>query len=174
MRGKTLQKDIAFHRFGRLTAICKTDKRIDRHVVWKCQCDCGNFCFAPLNSLTTGRKQSCGCLMNETRGVSRITHHKSNEKIYVVWQGMKQRCFKTYHKNYKDYGGRGITVCEEWKNSFEAFYEHVSQLPHYGEEGYSLDRINNNGNYEPGNVKWSTQFEQVHNRRCSKRGEPHD
>ena len=89
----------------------------------------------------------------------------SNEKIYRTWQGMKQRCFQQTHKSFKHYGGRGITVCEEWKNSFQAFYEYVSQLPHFGEKGYSIDRINNEGNYEPGNVKWSTQKEQISNRR---------
>lgn len=81
---------------------------------------------------------------------------------------MRNRCFKTSHKNYKDYGGRGITVCKEWNESFQAFYDYVSQLPHFGEEGYSLDRIDNDGNYEPSNVKWSTWNEQANNRRKRK------
>jgi hypothetical protein len=103
--------------------------------------------------------------MNESRGKSRITHHKSSEKIYLAWQGMRSRCFKRYNKSYKYYGGRGITVCDEWNNSFQAFYDYVSQLPHFGEKGYSLDRIDNDGNYEPNNVRWATQKEQCNNRR---------
>lgn len=145
-------KDLTGQRFGRLVALNATDKRVNRAVVWECQCDCGNKHFVQSGSLLSGKTRSCGCLMDESRGVSRITHHMSNEKIYAVWQGMRKRCFSTYHKNYKDYGGRGITVCEEWNRNFLAFYDYVSKLPHYGEKGYSLDRIDNDGNYEPGNV----------------------
>lgn len=158
-------KDITGQRFGRLVVISKTDQRICRHVVWKCICDCGNECFVPSNSLRLGKKRSCGCLEIESRGIGRITHHMSDQKIYKNWQGMRKRCLKTYHKNYKDYGGRGIKVCEEWNESFQAFFDYVSQLPHFGEEGYSLDRINNDGNYEPGNVRWATHKEQSNNRR---------
>ena len=158
-------EDLTGQRFGRLVVVSKTEERIYRHVVWKCLCDCGNECLAPSNSLKTGRKQSCGCLMVESRGTARITHHMSGTKLYAAWQGMRKRCFSTYHKNYEDYGGRGITVCEEWNNDFQSFYDYVSQLPHFGEEGYSLDRINNDGNYEPGNVRWATGKEQASNRR---------
>lgn len=165
-RGKI--KDLTGQRYGRLVVMSKTEERVHRHVVWKCVCDCGNECFVPSNALSTGRTQSCGCLMKESRGVSRITHHMSNEKIYAVWQGMRKRCFSTYHKNYDSYGARGITVCREWNESFEAFYDYVSQLPHFGEPGYSLDRINNDGNYEPGNVRWATQKEQMNNTRKSR------
>lgn len=162
-RGKI--KDLTGVRFGRLVVLSKTNERVHRHVVWRCKCDCGNECTIPSSSLTSGRTQSCGCLLQEARGVSRITHHMSNEKIYAVWQGMRKRCFSTYHKNYESYGGRGITVCQEWNESFEAFYDYVSQLPHFGEKGYSLDRINNDGNYEPGNVRWATAKVQANNRR---------
>ena len=86
----------------------------------------------------------------------------------MIWQAMKQRCNNPKSKDYKNYGGRGITVCEEWSNSFESFYSYVSVLPHYGEEGFSLDRINNDGNYEPGNVRWATRKEQNCNRRSLK------
>lgn len=92
----------------------------------------------------------------------------TNEKIYGVWHGMKRRCLQPSNKAYKDYGGRGITVCSEWVESFEMFFNHVSKLPHYGEKGYSLDRIDNNGNYEPGNVRWATRTEQMNNTRRNK------
>lgn len=166
-RGKI--KDLTGKRFGRLAVLAITNKRINRHVVWECLCDCGNKHFVQSNSLLSGKTQSCGCFMTESRGMARITHHQSNEKIYVVWQGMRKRCFSRYHKNYKDYGGRGIVVCDEWNESFQAFYDYVSQLPHFGEKGYSLDRINNDGNYEPGNVQWATQKEQMNNTRKTKK-----
>ena len=99
----------------------------------------------------------------------KATHGFKGTNIYNTWCNMKQRCNNKNYFQYEYYGGRGITVCDEWQNSFEAFYEHVSQLPHYGEEGYSLDRINNDGNYEPGNVRWATRKEQMNNRRISKK-----
>lgn len=86
-------------------------------------------------------------------------------KIYSVWENMKTRCFNIKSKDYPGYGARGITVCPEWKNDFQAFYDCVSQLAHFGEAGYSLDRIDNDGNYEPGNVRWTTAKEQANNRR---------
>lgn len=166
-RGKI--KNLIGQRFGRLTVVAQTNERINRSVVWECKCDCGNTHYVQSNSLLTGRTQSCGCLLKERRGVARTTHHMSNEKIYAVWQGMRKRCFSTNHKNYADYGGRGITVCDEWNSSFEAFYNYVSQLPHFGENGYSLDRINNDGNYEPGNVRWATRKVQANNTRKTQR-----
>ena len=162
-RGKP--KDLTGRKFGRLTVIRMTDERRSRHVVWECLCDCGNRHFVPSNSLLSGKTKSCGCFMIESRGVSRITHHMSNEKIYAVWQKMRKRCYYKSDKNYKDYGGRGIVVCDDWNSDFKRFYDYVSQLPHFGELGYSLDRINNDGNYEPGNVRWATQTEQGRNRR---------
>lgn len=92
------------------------------------------------------------------------THQMSQTKIYKEWAHMKQRCFYEKDRMYYRYGARGITVCNEWKNSFEAFYKYVSKLPHYGEKCYSLDRINNDGNYEPGNVQWATAKAQIKNR----------
>ena len=81
---------------------------------------------------------------------------------------MKNRCFNPKSLKYKDYGGRGITVCEEWRNDFIKYYEYVSKLPHFNEKGYSIDRINDNGNYEPGNVRWATAKEQANNTRRNK------
>ncbi len=166
-RGKI--KDLTGQRFGRLLVTEKTDKRIHRHVVWECVCDCGTKCFVKSSALTLGQTQSCGCFMRESRGVSRTTHHMSNKKIYQAWQAMRQRCSKPYNKNFKDYGGRGIRVFPEWESSFQKFYDYVSQLPHFGEQGYSLDRINNDGNYEPGNVRWATKTEQMNNTRKQKK-----
>ena len=92
-------------------------------------------------------------------------HGGKGTRLYRIWLNMKNRCYNPRTPRFHDYGGRGITVCDEWKDNFQAFYDYVSQLSHYGEEGYTLDRINNEGNYEPGNVRWATKKEQASNRR---------
>lgn len=90
-------------------------------------------------------------------------HGKTSTALYSAWTGMLSRCSSPTNDHYKDYGGRGITVCAEWRDSFEAFEFYVAQLPHYGESGYTLDRINNDSNYEPGNVRWASHVEQHRN-----------
>lgn len=164
-------KNLAGQRFGRLLVLEQTPNRKNGCVVWKCKCDCGNEVFASSGYLVSGRKRSCGCLASEIAaqtartGNNRRTHGMKRTKLYSIWNTMKYRCFNKNASNFKDYGGRGITVCDEWIHDFQAFYDYVSQLPNFGEVGYSLDRINNDGNYEPGNVKWSTRTEQNNNKR---------
>ena len=114
---KGAAKDLTGQRFGRLVVVSETQERSDRCVVWKCLCDCGNEHYVVSRSLVSGRTRSCGCLMNETRGVARTTHHMSDTKLYYRWQAIKKRCNCENHKNYSDYGGRGISVCDEWMNS---------------------------------------------------------
>lgn len=89
------------------------------------------------------------------------------KKLYYTWQGIKKRCFKINHTSYKHYGGRGITMYSEWVDDFSAFYNYVSKLDHFGEKGYTLDRIDNNGNYEPNNLRWETPKKQMRNRQCT-------
>lgn len=162
-------------RFGRLTVVSKAEGRKNGCILWNCICDCGNEVIVPSGRLTSERKRSCGCLAMETAsktaktGNNRRTHGMKRTKLYSVWNTMKYRCFNENSPQFKDWGGRGITVCDEWKNDFKAFYDYVSQLPHFGEEGYSLDRIDNDGNYEQGNVRWATRKEQANNRRNVKR-----
>ena len=164
-------KDLTGQKFGRLTALKPTEKRRNNCVVWLCKCECGNYCEKKGSDLVRGSTRSCGCLLKETSSQlpykyhGNRTHGMGHTRIYYIWSNMKDRCFRPACKNYKNYGGRGITVCPEWKNSFEAFYDHVSKLPHYGEEGRSIDRINNDGNYEPNNVRWATRKEQRNNQR---------
>lgn len=152
-------------RFGRLTVVEQNLAAKNGSYTWICKCDCGNI-TKPIRGdcLRNGHRKSCGCIKKEVCGKF-TTHGKSESQPYTTWTMMKQRCFNPHACGFQNYGGRGITVCDEWKDNFQAFYDYVSKLPHFGEVGYSLDRINNDGNYEPGNVRWATRYEQQNNRR---------
>lgn len=132
---------------------------------WKCQCDCGNITYVSTGKLKSGNTKSCGCLKHETK--SNLIHGKQNTRLYHIWQGMKQRCYNSNSIKYNNYGGRGIKVCNEWKNSFMPFYTWAIS------NGYddnktrkeqSLDRINNDGDYEPNNCRWVTHSKNCRNR----------
>lgn len=157
LRGRT-HIDLIGNKYGMLTPY--------EYVVgskWKCKCDCGNETIVSTCRLTTGRTKSCGCLKHKGY---HYTHRLGKPKTYSHWYNIKSRCLNPNHPRYSDWGGRGITVCDEWKDDFKAFHDYVSQLPHFGEEGYiSLDRIDNDGNYEPGNVRWGTALIQNNNKR---------
>ena len=159
-------KNLTGQKFGRLTVIKRIG--VDRfgHVLWLCKCICGNEKEVISSNLIRGYTLSCGCIQKEKP--NHTQHGLSKKTIYRKWAGMKNRCFNPKSLKYKDYGGRGITVCEEWKNSFVKYYEYVSKLPHFDEKGYSIDRIDVNGNYEPGNVRWATAKEQANNKRKNK------
>lgn len=158
-------KDLTGMKFGRLTVLDRADNKGGR-VCWRCKCDCGNEIVTKGKYLLNGDAKSCGCLGGK-KFASQINfnHGMTGTKIYHTWQGIKKRCFKQNCKSYKDYGARGITICTEWKDDFQAFYDYVSQLPHFGEDGYSLDRIDNNGNYAPDNVRFADRKTQARNTR---------
>jgi hypothetical protein len=154
-------------RFGRLTVIefAYVDNR--REARWICQCDCGNTTNDTRGSqLRRGKATSCGCFRNEQSSIRASKHKKSNTRVYSIWTDMKKRCFNVQCKRYPDYGGRGITVCEGWRNNFEAFYEW--SIANGYADNLTIDRIDVNGNYEPSNCRWITIQEQQLNKRNNK------
>jgi hypothetical protein len=123
-----------------------------------CRCDCGNYVNVDIRKLHNGHTKTCGCLNKEI-----ITKHSlCGTPAYRTWQKMKQRCYNKNHEHYNDYGGRGITVCERWLNSFENFYKDMGTKP---SPKHSIERINNNGDYELSNCRWATTKEQRRNTR---------
>lgn len=151
-----IKLDLTGRIFGRLTVIEEVNKK-GRDIEWVCKCCCGNTVTVRRSSLMSERTKSCGCLWREKQ----TTHNASKTPEYRVWQSMKQRCNNAKAYRYKDYGERGIVVCDRW-NSFECFFEDMGQRPSIS---HSVDRIDNDGNYEPGNCKWSTRSEQQRNKR---------
>ena len=128
--------------------------------VWRCLCDCGKETVVQAGNILNNHTTSCGCFRKQKAIESNSTHGLANTKVYRVWRNMHTRCENTNTKDYKNYGGRGISVCISWFK-FETFYKDMGDAP----EGLSLDRINNNKGYSKCNCKWSTKSEQAFNRR---------
>ena len=153
-------------RFRRLIVICETDKGRKRGTNWLCKCDCGRETIATTTDLLSGHKGSCGCYKMDRISEAKRTHGKTNSRLYHIWEGIKQRTLNSHSKDYPRYGGRGITVCDEWANNFQAFYDWATKCGYA--DGLTLDRIQNEGNYEPSNCRWVTQKKQGNNRRTNK------
>jgi len=137
-------------------------------VLWHCVCDCGTERLVAGANLRYGRSISCGCF-NQEQHIAATTKHGhardgNQTRAYRCWVSMRQRCFNSNHKAYVDYGGRGITICDRWL-VFENFYADMGDPA----DGMSLDRIDNDANYEPSNCQWASRLQQTHNRRPRKR-----
>jgi hypothetical protein len=151
-------------RFGYLTVLRRAPDK-GRHRYWQCVCDCGRLTTVAATNLQGGQVKSCGCERSELISQATTVHGQRQTRLYSTWCGMKARCLRASHKDFADYGGRGITIHPTWQRDFRPFSAYVCALPHFGEAGRSLDRINPDGNYEPGNVRWATGTEQRLNRR---------
>jgi hypothetical protein len=162
--------DLTGRRFSRLLVLGIAGKDENGCIRWLCQCDCGKQKTVYGLNLTRGFSKSCGCLQKERAAESStgnswsVTHGCHRTPEYVAWQGIIQRCLNPNNKSYDNYGGRGIQVCDRWVESFEKFLADMGEKPE-PKELYSIDRINNDGDYEPSNCRWATRDQQLGNQR---------
>lgn len=158
--------DLTGQRFGRLTVLEMAEKKpYSKAACWSCVCDCGKKKTVLGTNLRNGTIRSCGCLSRDVVVETHTKHGKSNTRLYRIWRGMIDRCEKTNSISYENYGGRGITICKEWRDDVGIFSKWAMENGY--EEGLSLDRIDNDEGYFPKNCRWSSSKEQANNRRTN-------
>lgn len=155
--------DLTGQRFGRLVVI-KREPTVNRHTIWLCECDCGKFVSVDAGNLRSNHTTSCGCFQREATSQSNRTHGKGHTRIWRIWECMKTRCYRKSYHAFRHYGGRGITICPEWKNDFQAFYDWA--MANGYQDDLSIDRIDNDKGYSPDNCRWVTMAEQNNNKRA--------
>lgn len=163
-QAKCPPSELVGFRFGRLVVLERAENTRQKTRRWRCQCDCGSICIARTANLRNGHTRSCGCWQREVVADQHRTHGLSHLPEYKTWANMLARCERPQHVSFPIYGERGIRVCERWQ-TFENFLADMGSKP---TPRHSLDRLDPNGNYEPGNCQWATHRDQLRNRRCSR------
>lgn len=155
--------DLTGNKYGRLTVICSNGPGTTGEMTWLCRCECGNIRIVRGSNLRKGLTSSCGCMQKEAVRKANLIHGLCDARIHRIWSAMKQRCYNPNATCYRNYGGRGIKVCDEWLHDFLKFKSWAEA--HGYNDTLTIDRINNDGNYEPSNCRWITRAEQNKNKR---------
>jgi hypothetical protein len=158
--------DITGQKFGRLTAIRFVEINSHRDAEWMFQCECGKECVTVADRVKRGQTRSCGCLKIEIAVSANTKHGCHGTRLYGIWSGMRRRCSNPNRKDWANYGGRGITVCDEWRNDFLLFYEWAMSNGY--NDSLSIDRKNNSKGYCPENCKWTNKQQQNNNTRANR------